>query len=281
MQSTIAARRHGLSVQQAPEALEIEGDEVRLVQIVTNLLTNAVKYTPEGGQLCITTKRDSNAAALCVADNGSGLAPEMLTQVFELFTQGPRDHARPSVGLGIGLTLVKRLTELHGGTIQARSEGPGRGSEFSVRLPLAAGGEGVPAASEVADHDREARAKRVMVVDDNHDVADSLAVALGTTAGHAVRQAYDGRSALEMAAIFAPDVVVLDIGLPDMDGYAVARELRKQASTASARLIALTGYGNDVAVARSAEAGFDHHLVEPVSLAQLQAVIEGKERAAK
>jgi two-component system, chemotaxis family, CheB/CheR fusion protein len=278
----IEAARHRLSTDQASEPLMVDGDAMRLAQVVTNLLHNAVKYTPDGGEIRITTRRDNGDAVLVVGDDGIGLEPEMLNRIFDTFAQGPHDPARAPAGLGLGLTLVRRLIELHGGTVEARSGGLGEGSEFIVRLPLAsearlrrkAAGIGAERAAGTAPASRgPTTPKRVLVVDDNPDVAESLALALELV-GHEVRQAGDAREALDLTGEFAPQVVVLDIGLPDMNGYELARALRKQPETADALLIAVTGYGQSNDRDKALAAGIDHHLTKPAELTALLTLID-------
>jgi signal transduction histidine kinase/DNA-binding response OmpR family regulator len=269
----IEARRHRLDVNLAEEPLRVNGDAARLAQVLTNLLNNAAKYTDEGGRIGLTVGLEQGWVVCRVTDTGVGIPPEMLSAVFNLFTQADRSLDRSQGGLGIGLTLVRRLVEMHGGTVHAHSEGPGRGSEFVVRLPAlvreaagaAAAGGGESAAAPRAGC-------RVLVVDDNVDAADSLGMLL-RLGGCEVRLAHDGPAALEAAQAFRPQVVVLDIGLPGMDGYEVARQLRTLPSTRHSVLAAVTGYGRDEDRARSREAGFDYHLVKPVDLDMLQAVL--------
>ncbi len=279
------AKRHRLIVEQTREPLPVEGDEVRLCQILTNLLNNAAKYTPEGGVIRLTTRRVAGEAVISVADNGAGMPPEVLARVFDVFSQGPRVPARPEGGLGLGLTLVRRLAELHGGRVEARSPGPQQGSEFTVYLPIAAqdggedeAGEAVPGlpTAEVATAVQELRSAepplRILLVDDNHDATDSLVLLLEHS-GYEVRHAYDARSALEIAQAFAPEAVLLDIGLPDMDGYALAQELRRRQKDAQPVLIVVSGYGQEEDRARSAAAGIDDHLVKPVQIEVLQRIL--------
>jgi signal transduction histidine kinase/DNA-binding response OmpR family regulator len=268
----IESRRHHLDVQLAREPLWVNGDATRLAQVLTNLLNNAAKYTDEGGHIGLTVGPEDGSVVCRVTDTGMGIPAEMLSSVFNLFTQADRSLDRSQGGLGIGLTLVRRLVDLHGGTVQAFSEGPGRGSEFVVCLPAlareapgAAGpGDGEPAAAPGGGC-------RVLVVDDNVDAADSLGMLL-QLGGCEVRLAHNGPAALEAAEAFRPQVVVLDIGLPGMDGYEVARRLRGRPGQRDSLLVAVTGYGRDEDQARSREAGFDYHLVKPVDLAMLQAV---------
>jgi signal transduction histidine kinase/DNA-binding response OmpR family regulator len=267
----IDARGHHLDVSVPDEPLWVDGDPARLAQVLTNLLNNAAKYTEPGGHVWLSAARDNGSVVLRVRDTGVGIPPEMIGAVFDLFTQVDRSLDRSQGGLGIGLTLVKRLVELHGGEVSAHSAGPGRGSEFTVRLPARAGGCG-PAEPPSPGVGQARTGRRVLVVDDNVDGADSLARLL-TLGGHAVSQAHDGPAALEEARSFRPDVVVLDIGLPGMDGYEVARCLRGEPATRDVILVALTGYGRDEDMVRSREVGFDYHFVKPVDFEALHEVL--------
>jgi two-component system CheB/CheR fusion protein len=266
----IEKRHHRLSVELAAGPLWLEADPVRLEQVISNLLNNAAKYTDPGGHITLTTAREGDEAVLRVRDTGIGISPEMQARIFDLFIQADRALDRSQGGLGIGLTLVRRLVELHGGTIHVASPGPGRGSEFSVRLPVVERPEeaAAPASPPPAT---AGRAKRVVVVDDNKDGAESLAMLLRFW-GHDTVVAHDGRAALAMVAAEAPDVVLLDIGLPGMDGYQVARALRERLDSRPV-LVALTGYGQDEDRRRSREAGFDHHLTKPVDPEALKGLL--------
>jgi signal transduction histidine kinase len=265
-------RRHALAVELPAEPVRLEADPDRLAQVVTNLLNNAAKYTPEGGRVRLAAERRGDEVLLRVGDNGVGIAPEMLPRVFDLFAQAEQTSDRSAGGLGLGLTLVKSLVELHGGRVEAFSEGLGRGSEFVVRLPCSESA-GEPATNGAARTSGPSRpARRVLVVDDNADAADSLALLLRVD-GHEVRVAYDGPAALQEAAAFRPEVVLLDIGLPRMDGYEVARRLRGQAELKEALLVAVTGYGQDEDRRRAEEAGFDAHLVKPTDPAVLHELL--------
>jgi CheY-like chemotaxis protein/anti-sigma regulatory factor (Ser/Thr protein kinase) len=234
----IDARGHDLAVVLPPEALPLDADSTRLAQVIANLLTNAAKYTGEGGHIRLTVARDNDTAVIRVRDDGAGIPREMLSSVFSLFTQVDRTLARSEGGLGIGLTLVKSLTELHGGTVEAHSEGPGCGSEFVVRLPLARVPPAPHAAPAGPPAPGQATPRRVLVVDDNADAAASLAMLLRLS-GHDVRTAHDGPASLREAEAFRPEVVLLDIGLPRMDGYEVARRLRGLPGMATALVVAL------------------------------------------
>jgi PAS domain S-box-containing protein len=272
-QPLIDDRRHELMVGLPPEEVRVEADLTRLAQALANILTNAAKYTPEGGHIRLTVETGPGEAVVRIHDDGMGIAPELLPRVFDLFTQGDRSLARSEGGLGIGLTLVQSLVALHGGSVEAHSEGPGKGSEFVVRLPT------LLAKASPAGSEREGRhpspPRRVLVVDDNEDGANSLAMLL-QLAGHEVRAVHDGPTALDMAKAFRPDLVLLDIGMPRMDGYEVARQLRKQPGLEKALLVAVTGYGQEEDRRRTQEARLDAHLVKPVDFGQLEQVLAAR-----
>jgi PAS domain S-box-containing protein len=272
----IEERRHHLEVRQPDEPLRVLGDPTRLAQVVLNLLNNAAKYTEEGGKITLMIERTPREAVVRIRDNGLGIPRDMLPRIFDLFTQVDRTIDRAQGGLGIGLMLVRRLVQMHGGSVTVASEGPGKGSEFTVRLPLldAAAPAGAGRA-EGTDGAAAVRRQRILVVDDNRDSADSLSMLL-RLAGHEVRTAYDGTAGLAAARRWRPDVVLLDIGLPGLDGYEVVRRLRQEAGLQQALVVAMTGYGKDEDRERSQEAGFDAHLVKPVDpeeLAQLIAAL--------
>jgi len=229
------------------------------VQCVTNVLTNAAKYTDHGGHIHVEVRAEDGEAVIKIADDGVGIAPELLPQIFDLFVQSERSLDRSQGGLGIGLSVVQRLIHMHGGQVSARSEGPGRGATFELRLPRVA----APAAQAPAPQPQASAARRILIVDDNTDAADSLAMILNMD-GHQAEPVYDGRAALERVRSFAPEIILLDIGLPGMDGYEVARRLR--AGGSCAQLVALTGYGRLEDVERTKAAGFDAHLVKPVDV---------------
>jgi PAS domain S-box-containing protein len=263
-QPGIDAQGHRLSVALPPDSLPLEADPVRLVQVVGNLLTNAAKYTERGGHIWLTAGREGGQAVLRVRDDGIGIAPDMLPRVFDLFVQVDHAAARSQGGLGIGLTLVKNLVRMHHGAVEVHSPGLGEGSEFVVRLPLADGGREGPAGRGGDGRPADARpGSRLLVVDDNRDAADSLAEMLRLQ-GHEVRVANDGPAGLELLEGYRPEMVFLDIGMPKMDGYEVARRLRRVPGLEHVRLAALTGWGQPEDRRRTAEAGFDHHLVKPV-----------------
>ncbi len=265
----IDARRHRLTVTLPSTVLRVNADPTRLAQVVANLLTNAAKYTEEGGHITLGVESDADTATIRVRDTGVGIPREMLSRVFELFTQVERSLARSEGGLGIGLTLVKNLVELHGGTVEAHSDGPGRGSEFVVRLPVLS----LPHAANAGEGERTRSlavpSRRILVVDDNVDAAQSLAMLLQVS-GHEVRTAHDGPTALQLAQTWPPQAVLLDIGLPRMDGYEVARRLRQQPAMENALLVALTGYGQEEDRRRALEAGFNAHLVKPADADELR-----------
>jgi CheY-like chemotaxis protein len=268
----LEARSQELSLSLPSEPVYLDADSTRLDQIFGNLLNNASKFTPHGGHCRVTAELVTDGpeapgeVVVRVRDDGDGMAPETLPRVFDLFMQADRSYDRKGGGLGIGLTLVRRLVELHGGSVEARSEGLGQGSELAVRLPILAPtnreserrGSPEPALAPAA-----AALRRVLVVDDNVDAADSLALLLSLR-GHEVAVAYDGPAALKTAGTFHPEAVLLDIGLPGLDGYQVASRLRRRRRTSKALLLALTGYGQEEDQLRSRRAGFDHHLTKPV-----------------
>ncbi len=269
----VEAARHRLDVVLPDASLDIDADPVRMAQVIGNLLTNAAKYTPPGGRIVLQAGMEDGAVAIAVADDGIGIAPESLGAVFEMFTQVAKHIDRANGGLGIGLSLVRRLVELHGGTVRADSPGPGRGSTFSIRLPAArtdgtAAGARPPPAVVPASW----RALRVLVADDNADAVRILA-ALLELEGHEVRSAGDGVEALEVAAAFRPELAFLDIGMPRMDGYEAARRLRAIPGLERIRLAALTGWGAPEDRARSRAAGFDHHLLKPAAAGDIRALL--------
>ncbi len=271
----IEAGRHELLVHMPDEELLLEVDLTRVAQVVSNLLNNAAKYTPARGRIGLTVQREGSQVVIAVSDTGIGIPAAAMPTVFEMFTQVGRNMERAQGGLGIGLSLVRRLIELHGGTVSAASEGVGRGSTFTVRLPLAAQDEATPpalVASVPAPEEAAEASLRVLVVDDNIDAADTLAALLEMN-GHAIRVANDGYQAIEMAQAFRPQVVFLDIGLPGMNGYEVARRLREVPGMESGILVALTGWGAREDRERSSEAGFDHHLTKPADMAAVETLL--------
>ena len=270
----IEVRGQRLSVEITPRPVWLSGDAARLSQVFSNLLNNACKYTPEGGRIRLSASAEDGEARIVVEDDGTGIDPELLPRVFELFVQGERGLDRGQGGLGIGLTLVKRLVELHHGRVEAASAGPGRGSAFTVRLPCLAAVHEAPEVSQpVMRKEDKVYGRRVLVVDDNIDAAESTAAYLRLE-GHEVKTVNDGNEALASVRVFAPHVIVLDIGLPGLDGYAVARRLRGEGDTSHALLIALTGYGQKEDRDRAREAGFDYHFTKPADPQKIQHAIE-------
>lgn len=261
--------RHEVRTDFEADDMCVAGDSVRLTQVFANLLNNAAKYTNRGGRITVTTRRESGVAVVSVKDTGIGIAPHLLSQVFDMFMQVDRSTRRSQGGLGIGLTLVRSLVGMHGGTVEAKSGGPGQGSEFLVRLPLLA--ERVAAAG-VPPRPAPLPRRRILIVDDSRDGAESLAMLLRVL-GAEVALAHTGRAALEAVAAWRPDVVLLDIGMPGMDGYEVARRIRADPDHRHISLIALTGWGQDEDRRRSSAAGFDHHLVKPADLDQLRQLL--------
>jgi PAS domain S-box-containing protein len=271
VRSLMEERKHELSVSLAAGSLRVEADPMRVEQILVNLLTNAAKYTDAGGRISLTIRRTGDELAISVRDTGIGISAELLPRIFELFVQGDRSIARTEGGLGIGLTLVHKLAEMHDGSVTALSEGPGKGSEFIVRLPASM--EAVPKPRTGDNVPKPGRAgARVLVVDDNSDTALGLAKLLKLL-GHDVQTASDGPQAVERAQAFNPEIILLDIGLPGMNGYQVAQRLRQEDCCRDALMIAVSGYGQDEDRRRSMESGFDHHLVKPVDYNDLMAVI--------
>jgi len=269
----IEARRHVLDVRMDDEVIRVEADRTRLGQVFSNLLNNAAKYTHPGGRIELSVSREGSAAVVRVKDNGIGLAPESLGAIFEMFVQVDRSLERSQAGLGVGLTLARRLVELHEGDLQVASEGTGKGSQFTVRLPLALGNlaKDPAAAAEAATHPTS---RRVLIADDNEDFAASLADLLSAN-GHDVRVVHDGQQALEVAPAFEPQVAFLDIGMPKVHGYELARRLRALPQTTRCVLVAVTGWGQEDDRRRARDAGFDRHLVKPVDPRQVAAIVEG------
>jgi PAS domain S-box-containing protein len=266
-------RRQAFEVLLPEERLMIEADEVRMNQVVQNLLHNAAKYTPEGGHITVTVGSEDGQAVVRVRDSGVGMPPDLLTSAFDLFRQGGQGLDRRQGGLGVGLTLVQRLVTLHNGGVEAHSEGPGRGSEFMVRLPLREEPAIVrESAAQAAPRSGPGPARRILLVDDNRDAAQALRLLLEAD-GHEVRVADDGASGLDLAQAYRPEVVLLDIGLPKMDGYEIAQRIRRDPQLQGTVLIAVTGYGQMHDRARASASGFHHHLVKPVEFSSLQEVL--------
>jgi CheY-like chemotaxis protein len=264
VQAFVAERGHTLKVAPLATPVSVEADFDRLSQVFCNLLDNAARYTDPGGEITLTASRANGAVAIAVRDNGKGIPPEAIPGIFDLFTRARRNAGEAQGSLGIGLSLVRKVVELHGGSVEAKSAGPKRGAEFVVTLPLPS----KPADAPVAVRTQPGRetARRIVVIDDNIDAAESLAMLLRLK-GHEVHVAYDGAAGVELAKKTAPDCVLVDIGLPLMDGYEVAKRLRAHQGTqmSSMLLVALTGYGQAEDRMKSEQAGFDHHLVKPVA----------------
>ncbi len=268
----IDERGHRLTLDLPDEPVTLSGDPARLEQVIANLLNNAAKYTDVGGRIAVRACVDAGHLVMSVKDNGAGITPEMRERIFDLFVQGPEMRAYARGGLGIGLTLVRRLVEMHGGTVEVRSDGPGQGCEFVIRLPI----RPVSQPAQIADASGAAVAalpkRRILVVDDNVDAADALAELLRDY-GHDVRAVHDGPSAIEQAALHRPDIVLLDIGMPGFDGYEVARRMRSELGL-RATLIALTGYGEARHRRLSRDAGFDQHVTKPVDMRKLEKLLK-------
>jgi signal transduction histidine kinase/CheY-like chemotaxis protein len=278
MRALVEEHEHALSVSLPEEPLMVDADPVRLDQIIGNLVTNAAKYTPRQGRLAVSVVREPPNAVIRVRDNGVGITSDLLPHVFDLFRQSERPLARQAGGLGIGLTIVQNLVTLHGGSVSAYSEGPGSGSEFTVRLPLSSGARGTAPA---LDRDRQGELStvpsRILVIEDDRDNRDMLRASL-EVAGHQVEVAEDGVGGVERARAMRPDIALIDIGLPGLDGYEVARQIRRDLGGVI-RLIALTGYGQPEDRRRGAEAGFDAYLVKPVFADQLARVLTNERTA--
>jgi CheY-like chemotaxis protein len=265
-------KHHQFSVALPAAELWLDADPLRLSQVLSNLLTNSAKYTDPGGHIEMSVYVKDNVLCLAVKDDGIGIAPESLNGIFEMFSQVDSASTRTEGGLGIGLALVKGIVDLHGGTVGVQSAGSGLGSEFIVRLPIAPADDTPSPASASDVPPLAASGRRVIVADDNKDAADALAMLL-ELAGHEVRVAHGGRAALSLAQTFRPDVAILDIGMPDLSGYEVAAQLRREPWGVAIVLIALTGWGRDDDRQRAKAAGFDRHMTKPVNPEKLEALI--------
>ncbi|MBV8229271.1 MAG: response regulator, partial [Planctomycetaceae bacterium] len=277
-------RRQVLQVSLPKESINLAADPTRLEQILLNLLTNAAKYTDVGGQIMLSAERHEDEVEVRVRDTGIGIAPEMLPRIFDLFVQGERRLDRALGGLGIGLSLVKSLVEMHGGSVTARSEGADMGSEFVVRLPVLSGtpaDEGDPPHVVTSDVPEVLPRRRILIVDDNAVAADGLGRLLSLVYGQDVRVVYDGSSALGLSGSFRPEIVLLDLGMAVMDGYEVAKRLRERPETAGALIVAVTGWGQEEDRRRSREVGFDLHLVKPVAGEALRGLLIAPELACR
>jgi CheY-like chemotaxis protein len=271
---------HQLAVSIPQTPVPIYGDVMRLDQVFSNLLSNAAKYTDRGGQIWLSAREAGREVVISIRDTGVGIAAADLTRVFDLFAQADRSNGGSRGGLGIGLTLAKKIVEMHGGTIAAQSAGRGHGSEFTVRLPIAVQGRHPCEASPGTEARRDGSAQhRALVVDDNQDAATSLGILLQLL-GVDVQTAPDGKTAIELIQSYHPDVVFVDLGMPGMDGFEVARRVRQRPEFEGMTLIALTGWGQSEDFKRTTEAGFDHHLVKPANLTALQSVLNADAREA-
>jgi CheY-like chemotaxis protein/two-component sensor histidine kinase len=269
----IRERRHHLAMHLTPDAAMVQGDKKRLIQVLANILNNAAKYTPEGGHIQMRTAVRDAHVLIEVSDDGIGMAPDLVSRAFDLFAQAERTSDRSSGGLGLGLALVRSLVELHHGTVTCESEGIGKGSRFTICLPrLAAQDRHGAAHYNDGVSQTQMQPLRILVVDDNVDAAAMLAMLLEAF-GHTVLVEHGARRALERARIEAPQVCLLDIGLPEMDGIELAQRLRVQPETARCVLIAVSGYGQDQDRAETLAAGFDHHLVKPVNTRALASIL--------
>jgi nitrogen-specific signal transduction histidine kinase/ActR/RegA family two-component response regulator len=274
VQPLIELKRHALRTELPATAVPVDGDAKRLIQVLANLINNAAKYTPEHGSLVVSLRVAGAVAVLTVQDNGMGIPPALLPDVFGLFTQAQRTPDRAQGGLGVGLALVKNLVELHGGQVRADSAGPGRGSTFTVILPRSSDQAAPPVAAPAVEHAQCSAARHVLVVDDNADAATSLALLLEAD-GHRVQVEHASRPALQWILTARPDACILDVGLPEMDGRELARRIKADMGDAAPLLIALTGYGSDADRQAAAHAGFDHYLVKPADMRQLTSLLAG------
>lgn len=269
-------KHHDLSVELPQGTVRLDADGVRLAQVFSNLLINAAKYTDPGGRVRLEARREHGEVVVCIRDNGIGIAADMLPRLFTVFTQLNADASRAEGGLGVGLSLVRGLVTLHGGTVVAHSDGPGKGSEFIVRLPLKVATDARSAGAPSEEH-AVGDGLKILVVDDNRDAADTCAMLLEAS-GHLVQTAYTGRAALELAESFAPHAVLLDIGLPDVSGYTLAQRLRAAPWAQDITLVAVTGWGQEEDRKRALDAGFDHHLVKPIAPEALDALLRSLTR---
>jgi len=268
----VDANKHELTVDTGDVPLIVRGDVVRVTQVLSNLLNNAAKYTEPGGRIRISARRDGDVVEISVRDNGIGIAPDALGRIFDLFAQAPGALERAQGGLGVGLTLAKRLVEMHGGTVEARSAGLDQGSEVIVRLPF--GSMEDLDGTRPPEHEVELRQipLRILAVDDNVDIVHGLAQVL-TMWGHTVQIAHDGEAALQAAAAFRPEVVLLDLGLPKIDGLEVVRRLCQRSENAETLFVSMSGFGQEQTRRRSNDAGFHHHLVKPVDVSSLRSLL--------
>jgi signal transduction histidine kinase/ActR/RegA family two-component response regulator len=269
----LAAAEHDLQVNLPSEPILLDADPVRLAQVFSNLLNNAAKYSKRGGHISLAATQTGDELTIRVSDTGIGIEPGKLSQIFGMFVQLDTSEQQVQSGLGVGLTLVQRLIEMHGGSIEARSEGQGKGSEFIVRLPALKPSHEIVSASKPVADDVPTPRRRILVVDDNVDSAESMAMMLELS-GHDVATAHDGLEAVEVAREFQPHVALLDLGMPKLDGYEAARSIRRQSWGQKMMLVALTGWGQSEDKRRSREAGFDAHLVKPIDFGVLEELID-------
>jgi CheY-like chemotaxis protein/two-component sensor histidine kinase len=275
----IESAGHQVRIDLPPEPVRLDADLTRLAQVLSNLLTNSAKYTERGGCVRLVAEQRVGEVVISVSDNGIGIPAEAMPRIFDMFSQVDSGREHSSGGLGIGLALVKGLVEMHGGSVAAASDGPGRGSTFTVRLPvLVDAGEGPGGASPERSEPRSSDRRRFLVVDDNRDAADSMALILKLR-GSAVVTAHDGLEAVEAAARFRPQVILMDVGMPGLDGYEATRRIREQAWEPPPTIIALTGWGQEGDRALSRAAGCDGHMVKPVDLAELERLLTELDRA--
>jgi CheY-like chemotaxis protein len=261
---------HVLEIELPEDEIVLEADSIRLTQVIANVLNNASRYTPQGGRIQLSASVVDASVVIRVRDTGRGITPEMLTRIFDIFVQEDRDTA--GGGLGLGLTLVKRLVELHGGRVSATSEGPGKGSEFAITLPLVKKEPVIETSLDTSGVAPTSASLRVVVVDDNLDIRETV-TALLRHWGHRVEHAGTGSAGLELILSSRPEVAFIDVGLPELDGYEVARRLRREIPREALRLVAMTGYGQESDRKRSLEAGFDQHLTKPVNGSKLEAAL--------
>jgi signal transduction histidine kinase/ActR/RegA family two-component response regulator len=267
------AKHHTLSVDLPKHAVRLEADLVRLAQVFSNLLINAAKYTDPGGQIQLRAAQEGSEVVVAIRDNGIGISSDMMPRLFSMFSQAEAALGRAEGGLGVGLSLVRGLVTLHGGSVEARSDGPGTGSEFIVRLPIGTPQTEIPDTEAVAEGLVAGAGLKILVVDDNRDAADTCATLLELS-GHHVQTAYTGRHALELAETFRPHAVLLDIGLPDLDGYQLAAKIRAAPWGRGIFLIAATGWGQEEDRRRAFEAGFDHHLTKPIAAETVESLLQ-------
>ena len=267
------SKHHTLSLDLPKETVRLEADPVRLAQVFSNLLINAAKYTDAGGSIELRATREASEIVLAVRDNGMGISADMMPRLFTLFSQAPTALGRSEGGLGVGLALARGLVLLHGGRVEARSDGPGRGSEFIVRLPVGVAASEASQVEVSADGPATDTGLKILVVDDSRDVADTCATVLELS-GHEVQTAYSGQRALELAGTFRPHALVMDIGLPDVNGYELARTIRAAPWGGGMVLIAVTGWGQGKDRRRALEAGFDHHLTKPIAAETLESLLQ-------